>query len=134
MIKQRGAVMLSDSVLSILFILVISSAILVGTKYYFDMSKAQRANADVSTIAAAIAQYEMEIGAYPDSLQDLTKEKGQYGPWLKDIPTDIFTNKQSYQYLKDKNIYMVYSVGADGISSSNLANGIGGDDIGYMDN
>lgn len=132
--KQRGTIMLSDSVLSILFILVISSAVLIGAKYYFDMSKAQRAKADTSTIAAAIVQYEMEIGEYPDSLQELTKEKGQYGPWLKDVPTDIFSNKQSYQYLKDKNTYMVYSVGADGISSSNLASGIGGDDIGYSDN
>lgn len=132
--KQRGTIMLSDSVLSILFILVISSAVLIGAKYYFDMSKAQRAKADTSTIAAAIVQYEMEIGEYPDSLQELTKEKGQYGPWLKDIPTDIFTNKQSYHYLKDDDTYMVYSVGADGVSSSSLANGIGGDDIGYRDN
>lgn len=132
--KQRGTIMLSDSVLSILFILVISSAILVGAKYYFNMSKIQRANADTSTIAAAILQYEMEVGVYPEALNDLTKEKGQYGPWLKDIPTDIFTNKQSYHYLKDDDTYMVYSVGADGVSSSSLANGIGGDDIGYRDN
>lgn len=131
--KQHGTIMLSDTVLSVLFILIIASCTLISAKYYFDMSKTQRANADTSTIAAAIAQYEMEVGEYPESLQDLTKEKGQYGSWLKEIPVDAFAYKQSYQYLKDKNTYLVYSIGPDGASSSTLANGIGGDDIGYKD-
>ena len=132
--KGNGTIMLSDTILGVLFILIMASIVLMGTKYYFNMSKTQRATADTSTIFAAIAQYEMEVGAYPDSLSDLTKEKGQYGPWLKELPTDVFTTNSNYQYLKDKNGYIVYSVGPDGTSSSSIANGIGGDDIGYEDN
>lgn len=132
--KQNGTIMLSDTILGVLFIVIMASVVLGSAKYYFNMGKTQRANADTSTIFAAIAQYEMEIGEYPESLSDLTKEKGQYGPWLKELPTDVFTTNSSYQYRKDKDGYIVYSVGPDGTSSSSLLNGIGGDDIGYKDN
>ncbi len=132
--KRTGTIMLSDTILGVLFILIMASVVIAGSKYYLTMSKTQRANADTSTIFTAIAQYELEVGEYPSSLSDLTKEKGQFGPWLKELPTDAFTNNKSYQYLKDKNGYIVYSVGPDGTSSSNLTNGIGGDDIGYKDN
>lgn len=92
MIKKRiwASILFGDTILNVLFILIISSAVLCGAKYYLDMSKTQRANADISAISTAIAQYELEIGKYPDSLQDLTSESGQYGPWLKEIPSDVF--------------------------------------------
>ncbi len=136
MIKKRiwASILFGDTILNVLFILIISSAVLCGAKYYLDMSKTQRANADISAISTAIAQYELEIGKYPDSLQDLTSESGQYGPWLKEIPSDVFSKNQHYKYLKDKKHYIVYSVGPDGTASSSLATGISGDDIGYKDN
>lgn len=131
--KQKGTIALSDTVLSVLFILIVGSMILMGSKLYFDMAKSQKANADTATIFAAIAQYEMELGKYPENLKVLTQSEGQYGPWLKELSTDVFTVNSSYQYLKDDENYIVFSVGPDGISSSSLVGGIGGDDIGYKD-
>ena len=41
MIKKRiwASILFGDTILNVLFILIISSAVLCGTKYYLDMSK-----------------------------------------------------------------------------------------------
>ena len=85
MIKKRiwASILFGDTILNVLFILIISSAVLCGAKYYLDMSKTERANADISAISTAIEQYELEHKKIEREISDLwevgkrskTKEK-----------------------------------------------------------
>ena len=79
-----------------------------------------------------IGQYRMEVGSYPAKLEDLTQTKGQYGPWIRTVPSDPFGN--SYQYISnEKKGFVIFSVGQDGRASSSIDSGICGDDIGYSE-
>lgn len=93
-------------------------------------SKEAKAAQLTATVGSLVAQYKLEIGKYPDSLKDLTKEDGQYGPWIKEVPQDPFDGSNELQYKKSDKSYAVYSVGKDG-SSNSSADEIGGDDIGF---
>ena len=87
---------------------------------------------DTASLCGIISQYEMEVGSYPSSLSDLTGKKGQYGPWIKELPKDPYKKDSNYQYQSQKDGFVVFSVGEDGSSSSSVGSGIKGDDIGYV--
>jgi len=80
----------------------------------------QEALAGASTIGAAISQYKFEVGTYPNSLNDLTTTKNQYGPWLIKLPTDPWTQGKNFQYLHNNSSFAVFSVGKDGGVNSTI--------------
>lgn len=132
-LKSNGFVFTAESMLVVFFVVILASVVLATGSSYIIAAKRDAAMADTAAISAAVAQYELEIGTYPTSLNELTTEKGQYGPWLKEIPKDVFKNDSNYLYTSDKKGYVVYSVGNDQVSSSSLTDGIKGDDIGFCD-
>ena len=76
------------------------------------------------------APYFLTLGRH--DLSDLTGKKGQYGPWIKELPEDPYKKNSNYQYQSQKDGFVVFSVGEDGSSSSSVSSGIKGDDIGYV--
>ena len=127
--KTHGWVLMSVILALLAFVFIMALATFKAPTF-FDETKEAKAAQLTATVGALVAQYKMEIGDYPKDLDALTKEEGQYGPWLREVPMDPFTNTTQIQYKKGKNSYAVYSVGKDGASSSD-AETIGGDDIGF---
>jgi len=127
--KLHGMALIS-TVLAIVGVIFIMAVAAFKIPEFMNNSKEAKAAQLTATVASLISQYKMEIGKYPDSLDDLTKENGQYGPWLKAVPKDPFDGGSELQYMKDTSNYAVYSVGKNG-SSDSSASSIGGDDIGF---
>lgn len=71
------------------------------------------AKADINAnIALALDLYEMDIGHYPDSLDDLLKREGK-GPYLKKEPKDPWGRPYKYEKLSDGKDYKLCSQGPD---------------------
>lgn len=87
---------------------------------------------DTAALGSIISQYRLEVGEYPENLSNLTKAKGQYGPWIHAIPQDVLSKGKSYSYQHSDNKFMVFSVGANGAPESSLSAGISGDDVGFI--
>ena len=131
--KYRGEILIPSAVMYVIALLFFASAAFVGGKSFLNAAKNNRALADTANLASCISQYKLEVGSYPSSLNDLTNQNGQYGPWLKDIPKDPYNNNNNYQYSYNAaKGYIIYSVGNNGSSDSSLDSGIGGDDLGYI--
>lgn len=130
---KNPGILLIQAVMAVLLMIILSAVVLVAGTSYITAGKRGTASADTSTLGGCIHQYQMEVGVYPDTLSDLTKANGQYGPWLREVPADPFSSKNEYKYLKSEKGFIVYSVGVDGAGSSSIDAGIGGDDIGFVD-
>jgi general secretion pathway protein G len=91
-----------------------------------EQAKVARANADIAAIGLALDLYELDLGSYPSSLEDLVRrdppsdfdeESGEWnGPYLKKgLPNDPWTRPYSYsresQHQQD---YDLSSLGPDG--------------------
>lgn len=130
--KLRGWALMS-MMLAIIGTIFIMAIALFKIPTLLDNSKEAKAAQLTATVGSLVSQYKLEIGKYPDSLKDLTKEDGQYGPWIKEVPRDPFAGANELQYKKSDKAYAVYSVGKNG-SSDSAADSIGGDDIGFTGN
>ena len=130
--KVRGLALMS---MTLAFIGVLLSMTIAAFKIpeFLNNTKEAKAAQLTATVGALVSQYKLEIGKYPDTLKDLTKEDGQYGPWIKEVPRDPFDGAKELQYKKSDKAYAVYSVGKNG-SSDSAADSIGGDDIGFTGN
>lgn len=111
--------------------LILLGAALIYVPSLIGSAKEERVLSETATLGSLISQYKMEIGEYPDSLSDLTKTKGQYGPWLTEVPMDKMNKGKSYQYLHSDTQFIVFGIGENGTAESNLSKGITGDDIGF---
>ena len=118
-------------VLGVLMLVILMAACVVNSPSFLSLGRHDKALNDAASLSSMISQYEMEVGSYPSSLSDLTKTKGQYGPWIKELPQDPYKKDGTYQYQFQPNGFVVFSVGEDGASSSSV-NGINGDDIGFV--
>ena len=128
--KKRGSIFVSEIVFAILMAIIFLSFSSFSFTGFLDVGKIKQADAETATLSGLIAQYKLEIGSYPSTLNDLKEKKGQYGPWINEIPKDPWTN-QNYSYSFNSNKFIVYSTGPDKSSSSSIE-GISGDDIGHV--
>ena len=90
-----------------------------------EQAKISRAQADLASIGLALDLYELDLGGYPDSLENLTKREAPSdlgegvtwnGPYLKKgLPNDPWGRAYSFtsdsQHNQD---YDVWSLGPDG--------------------
>lgn len=87
---------------------------------------------DLTILYECVKKYKSEIGTYPKNLEDLTVTKDGYGPWIEIIPEDPYAGSGIYyRYKCNREGFVLFSVGSDGKASSNISNGILGDDKGY---
>lgn len=119
-------------VLGVLMLVILMAACIVNAPSFLILGRHDKALNDTASLCGLISQYEMEVGSYPSSLSDLTGKKGQYGPWIKELPKDPYKKDGTYQYQSQKDGFVVFSIGEDGSSSSSVSSGINGDDIGYV--
>ncbi|MBC3764939.1 type II secretion system major pseudopilin GspG [Neptunicella marina] len=134
--KQRGF-----SMIELLVVLVILGLLagLVGPQFFgkVDDSKVRTAETQIKMFKMVLQTYRLDMGRYPNALQDLrTKpsDAGDYwrGPYLDEsIPKDPWNN--DYQYRRDsvaEQGFYLYSYGADGVAGGDDNNA----DVGYVPN
>ncbi len=92
--------------------------------------KITKATAQAATIGGYIGEYNMEIGSYPESLDDLTKSEGQYSYWIKSIPMDPWGHAYVYQHNDDG--FAIFSLGENGVNDGSSPTAIANGDIGYI--
>lgn len=84
-----------------------------------------------AVLGGRISEYRMQIGEYPNTLDDLTKTIGQYGPWVKKIDKDSWGN--DFVYIHDETDgYAIFSLGKDGVNTGSSLSGIALGNIGYV--
>ena len=131
--RLHGFIMSTDMIVASICFLVFLSIALGGMWEYMRTSKDAQATADTAMLGALITEYKHEVGTYPDALSNLQEHKGQYGPWIKSVPDDAWKGEgQKYIYQHNDTGYIIFSIGKDGESSSSLAAGLSGDDIGFL--
>ena len=97
-----------------------------------EQAKTARARADIAAVGLALDLYELDMGQYPDGLEELVRreppadvEEGKWnGPYLKKgLPQDPWGRPYVYNLQSEhQQDYELYSMGADGR--------VGNDDIG----
>lgn len=100
-----------------------------GVVIYHLMQIHQMPN-DLTILYEGVKKYKSEMGTYPKKLEDLTATKDGYGPWIEKIPKDPYTG-EIYRYKCNRDGFVLFSVGCDREASSNISDGIMGDDKGY---
>ena len=96
-IKKSGFILSLENIAAIAVLLLVVG---IGLWNFLDpirSSKVSSARGECSSIAAAVSQYHYEIGEYPASLKELTKKKGNFGPWIATIPIHGEIVTKSYQ-------------------------------------
>lgn len=84
-----------------------------------------------AVLGGRIGEYRMQIGEYPNSLDDLTKSIGQYGPWIKKVDKDSWGN--DFVYLHDETEgYAIFSLGKEGFNTGSSLEGVAIGNIGYV--
>lgn len=91
-----------------------------------DEARRSVAKTDIeSNLALAIDLYEVDTGAYPDSLEDLLRSPSGStnwkGPYLKKKPLDPWGRQYVYRYpgQRDQDGYDLSSMGKDGVEGGN---------------
>ena len=98
-----------------------------------DAAMTSKAKSEAAAIGNALAQYSLEMDAYPEKLDDLLDKQGQYGPWLRELPdADPWGNPYQYKYTDDTG-FVIYSYGADETDSGSSVDEIKDGDIGFID-
>lgn len=130
--KYKGITLVTDAMFYVIAVLFLIAVGVLGSSYFLEAGKNNKALADTGMLAAKISQYFYEVGKYPSSIDALKTAVNQYGPWLVgESPKDPWTQKE-YQYSKDEaKGYVVFSVGKNKSSESSITNGIKGDDLGF---
>ncbi|WP_404401716.1 type II secretion system major pseudopilin GspG [Idiomarina seosinensis] len=115
--KLRGFTLIE--LLIVIVILGLLGSLVAPTMFSkVDSSMRKTASAQISNFETALDTYRLDIGRYPDRLQQLRvgEHPNWDGPYLpKEIPTDPWGNE--YQYKKpgsDGRAYDLYSLGKDG--------------------
>lgn len=129
--KEKGINLIEMS-LCMVAIMIMMAAGMYFIPDMINTSREERAVAEISALGGLISQYRMEVGKYPETLNDLTKAQDQYGPWIHKIPTDYFNGGNNYNYLHNNKKFIVFSSGKNGSADSSLEQGISGDDVGVV--
>lgn len=78
-------------------------------------AKIRTAKAQMEIFGLALDNYRLDVGAYPNSLQELVESSAQgwKGPYLKKkmIPPDPWNNPYVYEVIEDGNDYHISSTG-----------------------
>lgn len=127
------------TMIELLVVLVILGLLagLVAPQFFgkVDSSKVRTAETQVKMLKMALQTYRLDVGAYPESLSQLSQRPSQNGdfwagPYLdEDLPLDPWRNP--YQYRKDSSAqqgFYLYSHGADGAEGGDELNA----DLGYV--
>lgn len=115
-----------------LYQFILLSIFFAGGIIYNNIMLVRQSTEDLTILYECVKNYKSEIGTYPRQLEDLTVTKDGYGPWIEKIPEDPYADSGIYyRYKCNREGFVLFSVGNDGKVSSNIHDGILGDDKGY---
>jgi general secretion pathway protein G len=121
---MKKAFTLIELMLVVIIIGLLASAVVPRLAGRAERARRITAKADVeANISSALDLYEIDVGEYPKSLQDLlTNSSGVSnwnGPYLKKMPKDPWGRDYHYKYPGEHNTdYDLASAGKDGILGS----------------
>ncbi|MGA1843445.1 MAG: type II secretion system major pseudopilin GspG [bacterium] len=116
--SQQGFTLIE---LLVVMIIIGLLATLVGPKMFKQVGQAKikTAKGQIAMFETALDAYRLDVGRYPERLQDLVMkptdvDEGKwFGPYLrKEIPKDPWDNE--YHYARQEDDYVLQSYGADG--------------------
>jgi general secretion pathway protein G len=122
---KRPAFNMITLVIYTVAVIMLTGIALYGANEYLTTSKIADTKSTAANYATAVSQYRFEIGEYPDSLSDLTKEgdkdvdgndASHFGPWINKIEKDAWDRDFVYETLKtggDETGFVIYSKGSD---------------------
>lgn len=116
--------------LPFLFIVVLIFMLIMPGLLIYREIQFRQSPEDLKILYECVKKYKSEIGTYPETLEDLTVTKDGYGPWIEKIPEDPCAG-EIYRYKCNREGWVLFSVGRDREASSNISDGILGDDKGY---
>ena len=128
--RTKKGFLLSELVIVLVVSLVLLLSIVIKGSEMLNESRISTATATTASLGALISEYYMENGYYPDSLNKLTKKEGDYGPWIKTVPSDPWSHSYFYQY-NDVG-FVIFSGGKDGRSHGSTVSGLTNGDIGFV--
>lgn len=120
MIKRRSFTMM-ELLVAIAILALLSGVVGVSIPGYLERGRVGTAKAQIDVFKQAITTYQMDIGKYPESLEDLVMDTGNKnwrGPYLEvaSIPEDPWGNAYQYVCPGEHGRFDVYSYGSDGMS------------------
>jgi general secretion pathway protein G len=123
---KRGFTLI-ELLIVVIILSILASLVIPRLAGRTEEARTQASHADIEGgIAVALDLYEMDIGRYPASLDDLIRKPPDAtrwkGPYLKKkrIPLDPWKNPYQYRYPGTHNDpgYDLYSKGSDGVDGS----------------
>ncbi len=122
--RHKGGFTLIEILLVVVIIGILAGIALPKLSGHTRRAEITRARAEIENIGTALAQYEMDLGEFPRSLQELVTSPGSdrwNGPYLqKGLPNDPWKRPYVYVYPGQRNprSYDLYSLGPDGVESA----------------
>ncbi len=114
---------LIEMMLVVIIIAVMAALVMPRLGGRSEQAKQARAKADIANISVAIGLYELDMGAYPSSLEAMVSNAGGgagwNGPYLDEVPTDPWGRAYQYKAPGQHNPskFDLSSPGKDGIES-----------------
>lgn len=115
--KNKGFTLL-EILIVVAIIGLIASLIVPNIIGRYEKSKEEIAKAQIEMLSSAIEAFKLDVGRYPNSLDELinSSEPNWRGPYLakKQIPKDPWGRDYQYKYPGEHGNYDLYSLGPDG--------------------
>jgi len=120
---MKRAFTLVELMLVIVIISILGSIVVPRLAGRAEKARQVAAKADVeANLPAALDMYDMDVGEYPQNLQDLVEDSGAdnwAGPYLKKLPRDPWGKDYYYKNPGDRGLdYDLASLGRDGTLGS----------------
>lgn len=91
---------------------ILSSIVTVSVMDRADDAKRAKVGADFRNIETSLNMFKLDMGRFPNGLDQLLKTENRKGPWTDKLPNDPWDNPYEYE-LKGSSVFILTSYGAD---------------------
>jgi general secretion pathway protein G len=112
-IRSQGGLTLIELMVVLVILGLLAGLVFQRFTPQIDKAKEQTAITQMEILGLALDNYRLDVGAYPDSLEELVNSSadGWRGPYLKKnrIPDDPWGNPYTYEVVEDGGDYRISS-------------------------